>query len=117
MLVLTSEEQFQRIFIDEKPSAAAIVFLAEWCAPSRRQKPVMEAIADEYAGRAVLASIDVDALESLADRLEIRTLPCLVLFANGEQVEMLAGYQQDGYIRDFLDAMIAAGEAQKPQLP
>ncbi|MFZ2957842.1 MAG: thioredoxin family protein [Candidatus Ozemobacteraceae bacterium] len=117
MIVLTSEPHFKQVFIDEKPTAAILGFFADWCAPSRRQKPLLEALAEEFKGRAVFACIDVDALESLAESFEVRTLPSLALFSKGEHLETLIGFQQDTYIREFLDAIIAMENPQKPANP
>lgn len=66
-------------------------FWAGWCAPCKAMKPVVEALAREYAGRAVFAKIDVDRNQALARRYDVMGIPNFVLFKNGRPVDRAVG--------------------------
>ena len=85
------------------PGITLVTFLAEWCAPSRRQRAILETLFAAYADRVPIGVVDVDQAEALCEKLEIRTLPASLLFVKGEIVESLPGFQQEKYLREYLD--------------
>ena len=85
------------------PGISLVTFLAEWCAPSRRQRAILEALAPAYADRVRIGLVDVDQAEALCEKLEIRTLPASLLFVKAEMAESLPGFQQEQYLREYLD--------------
>ncbi len=78
-------------------------FWAEWCGPCRVIAPVLDQVAEEFAGRASVRKVDVDAHQDLAGRYGIRSIPTLMVFKDGEPVETLTGVQS----RATLDAALA----------
>jgi thioredoxin len=66
-------------------------FWAPWCAPCAKLEPTIQAIAERYAGRLVVARVDVDAEPRAAGRHDVLTLPTVILFHAGEPVERLTG--------------------------
>ena len=66
-------------------------FWAEWCGPCRMIAPTVEALAEEFDGRLLVAKMDVDANPATPGRLGIRGIPTLILFKDGEEVERLVG--------------------------
>ena len=68
-------------------------FWAEWCGPCRVIAPVLDQLADDFDGAAVIRKVDVDANNDLAARFGIRSIPTLMVFKNGEPVETLVGVQ------------------------
>lgn len=93
--------------ITEKKSTALLTFTAEWCRPCTLQKPIIEALAKTYAGKVLIEIIDVDAQTELSDRFGARTLPTTVLFAQGEIVEALAGFQTEEFLTSYLELIMA----------
>lgn len=59
-------------------------FFAEWCGPCKMMSPVLENLAQEYEGKLRVIKVDVDKNPQLAERLQIRGVPTLVLFDKGE---------------------------------
>jgi thioredoxin-like negative regulator of GroEL len=92
--------------IIEKKITAMITFTAEWCRPCLLQKPVIRGLADKYSGQVTIEVIDVDAHAALADRYDARTLPTTILFAQGEIIETLAGYQTEEFLSSYLDMIL-----------
>jgi thioredoxin 1 len=66
-------------------------FWAGWCAPCRVMKPVVEAMAREYSGRARFAKVDVDRNQALAQRYGVMSIPNFVIYKNGRAVDRVVG--------------------------
>ncbi|HOY68739.1 MAG TPA: thioredoxin domain-containing protein [Candidatus Ozemobacteraceae bacterium] len=89
------------------PETAAVVgFIAGWCAPSRLQTQALEKLAAAYEGRILVGTIDVDTDEEIAERYGVKTLPGILLFAGGELVESLPGYQPEEFLRSCIEQLI-----------
>jgi len=66
-------------------------FWAEWCGPCKMMAPTVDAVATEYAGKLKVGKVDVDENGGTAMRYQIRGIPTLLLFKNGQIVEMRVG--------------------------
>ena len=66
-------------------------FWAEWCGPCRMIAPAVEAIAEEYAEKAVIAKMNVDENMNVPQQYGIRGIPTLILFKGGQEQERIVG--------------------------
>lgn len=66
-------------------------FWAEWCGPCRRVGPIVEEIAGDYGDKLLVAKVDVDQNQDIAQRHGIQSIPTLMVFQNGELKERLVG--------------------------
>jgi thioredoxin 1 len=66
-------------------------FWADWCAPCKTMKPVMDALAGAYSGRAYFAKVNVDANQGIALSYGVRSIPNFVVFKGGRAVDRLIG--------------------------
>ena len=74
-------------------------FFAEWCGPCKMAAPVIEELAEEYDGKAVIAKVDVDAENALAAAHGVMSIPTVIAFVNGEEVERKIGFAgKEGYV-------------------
>ena len=80
-----------------------IDFWAAWCAPCRALAPTVEAIADQYQGRVKVGKMDVDANGSTSSRFNIRGIPTLLVFKDGQVKEQIVGAVDKGVITKALD--------------
>ncbi len=96
-----NEQNFQEKVIDHE-GTVLVDFWAEWCPPCKAIGPVIDALAEDYAGDVPVGKVDVDANPNLASKYGIRSIPALVVFRDGEVVNQLAGYQS----KDVLAAAI-----------
>ena len=75
-------------------------FFATWCGPCKMLSPILEKIASEHEDLTVL-KIDVDEVPDLASKYDIRSIPTLILFENGQPVDMKLGYMPEDSVLRF----------------
>ena len=83
-----------------------IDFWATWCGPCRMLGPVVDEIAEEFEGRAVVAKCNVDDCEDISMKYGIRNIPTLLYFKNGELVDRTVGVVPKQDIADRLNKLI-----------
>jgi thioredoxin 1 len=66
-------------------------FWAEWCGPCKMIAPILDELADEHAGKLKVAKVNVDQSQAVAGRFQIRAIPTLLFFKNGEVKDQIVG--------------------------
>lgn len=103
MIGLDTETFELRVIAGKEP--AIVCFLADWCGPCRLQRKILETLRENSpSGSGVLiAGVDVDACEALAQRYGVKTLPSVLIFADGEVLEALVGFQSEEYLKSYVE--------------
>lgn len=85
-----------------------IDFWAEWCGPCRLLAPVVEELAGDYVGRALVGKLDIEANPQVAARFGVRSIPTLLVFKNGQLVDKQVGAVPKHVLTHKLEAHVAA---------
>ncbi len=101
-IVEFTDQNFDKeVLKSDKP--VLVDFWATWCAPCRMLAPTVESIAAEYAGRAKVGKLNVDENLSVTSRYNIRGIPALLVFKNGQVAEQIVGVSSKDAIVKLLD--------------
>lgn len=95
--------------IDELLSSGkpmVIDFWAEWCGPCRMMTPIIEELAKEYEGRAIIGKCDVDDNDVIAAKYNVRNIPTIVFIKNGEVVDKQVGASPKNALEDRLKKIL-----------
>ena len=77
--------------VERHQGLAVVDFWAAWCGPCRMIAPVLDQLAAEYAGRAKVTKLDVDANQRTAMRFNVRSIPTILFFKDGKLVDQVIG--------------------------
>lgn len=85
--------------------SALVDFWAEWCGPCKVIAPILDDIAEEYAGKLTIAKINIDQDngKETVSKYGIRSIPSLLLFKNGELKDTQVGAPSKSQLKEFLD--------------
>lgn len=100
--VILTDATFDQI-VRNSAQPVLVDFWAPWCGPCRMVAPAIERLAREFAGRAVVAKLNVDENPYTAQRFGISGIPSLFIFKNGKVVERLIGAQPEAVLRQALN--------------
>lgn len=98
-----NEGNAQQLLIDESFNRPVVVdFWADWCGPCKQLMPVLEKLANEYAGAFLLAKVNADEQQMLASQLGVRSLPTVMVIKEGQPIDGFAGAQPESAVREML---------------
>lgn len=90
-MIILNETNFEvEALKSEQP--VLVDFFATWCPPCRKLAPIVEEIAEDYAGRVKVAKLNIDEARSVAIKYGVSSIPTLILFKNGEPAHRIVGY-------------------------
>ena len=99
-----STGNFEALVATGKP--LVLDFWATWCGPCRRLAPVIEELAKDYEGIAIVGKCDVEEDEDLAMRFGVRNIPTVVFIKGGEEVDRSVGLVPRAVLEDKLKALL-----------
>lgn len=100
----TSGNWNEKVLQSDKP--VLVDFWAEWCGPCRMIGPIVEEIAKEYDGKAVVGKLNVDENGDIAGNYGIRSIPTLLVFKGGQMVDKIVGAVPKPSITQKIDAAL-----------
>ena len=103
-IVNIDEANAQRYLVEESFKRPVVVdFWADWCEPCKVLMPLLEKLAAEYQGQFLLAKVNADQQQGLAQQMGVRSLPTVMVIKDGQPVDGFAGAQPEAQIREILD--------------
>jgi|TARA_R110002050_G_scaffold255521_1_gene394269 thioredoxin 1 len=103
-LELTNDNFEELVLKSDKP--VLVDFWAEWCGPCRMVGPIVEELAKDYDGKAVIGKVNVDEHGEISSKFGIRNIPTLLVFKNGEVVDKQVGVAQKSVLAGKIDAQM-----------
>ncbi|MEU1039561.1 tetratricopeptide repeat protein [Streptomyces sp. NPDC005551] len=111
LVIDVDEAGFERDVLQRSTEVPVVIdFWAEWCEPCKQLSPVLERLALEYAGRFVLAKIDVDANQMLMQQFGIQGIPAVFAVVAGQALPLFQGAASETQIRGTLDQLVQVAE-------
>lgn len=106
MAIELTDSNFEELALkSDKP--VMVDFWAEWCGPCRMVGPVVEEIAKDYEGKALVGKVNVDLNPQVAMKYGIRSIPTILFLKNGEVVDRSVGAVPKGTLTTKLDGQLA----------
>jgi putative thioredoxin len=103
-IVNIDESNAAQLLIDESHKRPVVVdFWADWCEPCKVLMPLLEKIANEYTGAFLLAKVNADDQQMIAQQFGVRSLPTVMVMQNGQPVDGFAGAQPEAQVRQMLE--------------
>jgi thioredoxin 1 len=103
-LELTDSNFEQLVLKSDKP--VLVDFWAVWCGPCRMVAPIVEELAKDYEGKAVIGKLDVDNNPNVSAQFGIRNIPTLLVFKNGQVVDKQVGAVPKSVLAAKIDAQL-----------
>ena len=105
MAVEFTDANFEELALkSDKP--VLVDFWAEWCGPCRMVGPLVEEIANEYDGKAIVGKVNVDEHPNISAKYGIRSIPTIIFLKNGEVVDKSVGAVPKSQLDEKLDAAL-----------
>lgn len=103
-LTLSASEFEEKVINSDVP--VLVDFWAEWCGPCKAIGPSIEELATEYAGRARVFKVDVDENSDVAGKYGIRSIPAILVFKDGKEVDRMVGAAPKPQIAALIDRQL-----------
>lgn len=99
------EKEFQKEVLESKVPVL-VDFSASWCGPCQMMGPVLEQLEAEYAGKAKVVKVDIDASMGLAQKYQIMSVPNMIFFKEGTPKDAVVGAVPTAYLKEKLDKLL-----------
>lgn len=101
---IISEDGFKNVI---EQGVALVDFNAPWCAPCRAQEPILNKLSEQFNGRASVAAMNVDDNRDTALHLGIQSIPTLILFKNGKEIQRFVGLQSENVLSTAIENLLS----------
>jgi thioredoxin 1 len=104
-IVHTTDSSFESDVL-QSDVPALVDFWAAWCGPCKMIAPLLDELADEYAGRIKICKVDVDSNPETAAKFNVRGIPTLLVFKNGSVEATKVGALSKAQLVEFVDSLL-----------
>ncbi len=103
MQKISSESGFKESI---KRGIAILDFNAPWCAPCRAQEPILVQIARQFKGQVSVFGVNIDSNRTMALKLGVRSIPTLIIFKNGREIQRFVGVQNESMLSEAIENLL-----------
>jgi thioredoxin 1 len=103
--IVVNDADFEQTVLQSK-TPVLVDFWAPWCRPCIMVAPILDELAEEYAGRITIARLDVDQNAKTAVKYGIMAIPNLIIFKDGKPASQIVGYRPKEELKRSLDAVL-----------
>ena len=96
----------EKVVEASKNKPIVVDFWADWCAPCKMLGPVLEKLTKEYGGKFILAKVDLTQNKEKAEQYEVRSIPNVKMFKNGDVVDEFIGALSEEQVKEWIDKNI-----------
>jgi len=100
-----TDKTFDELIAGDKP--VLVDFWAEWCGPCKMIGPMVEELAGDFEGKAIVGKMDVDANAQIPAKFGIRSIPTLMIFKGGQLVDKVVGAVPKSVLEQKLNEQLA----------
>ena len=100
-----TDNNFEREVL-QSGAPVLVDFWAEWCGPCKTIAPILDVVADEYAGKLTIAKVNIDDNPDIPARYGVRGVPTLMLFRNGNVESTQVGVLSKSQLKQFIDSQL-----------
>ena len=104
ILHLGNEDFAQEVLESDRP--VLVDFWADWCQPCHMLAPTIDQLAESYGDRIKVAKVDIDVAKELATKYDVRSIPTVILFKDGEVAGRIIGVRTQQDYANALDALV-----------
>lgn len=104
-IVHVSDNSYQREVLEARVPVL-VDFWAVWCGPCKMIAPLVEELADDYAGKVKVCKLNVDENNRTASENGVMSIPTLIVYKNGQEVKRLVGFMPKAQIAETLDNLL-----------
>jgi putative thioredoxin len=112
VVIDVTDATFQSDVMEQSMTVPVVLDLwATWCGPCKALSPILERLADEYAGRWVLAKVDVDANPAIAQAFQVQSIPSVFAVVGGRPLPLFQGALPEPQVRAYLEELLKVSAA------
>ncbi|PDW02437.1 thioredoxin [Candidatus Viridilinea mediisalina] len=104
-ITVTDADFSQKVLQADTP--VVVDFWAPWCPPCRQIAPILDKLAGDYEGRLTIGKVNTDEEIQHASQMGIRSIPTLVIFKGGQEVQRITGALPESQLREVFDRVLA----------
>ena len=99
-----SDDNFQQEVVEASKQQPVLVdFFADWCGPCKMQAPIIDELAQDMEGKAVVGKLDIDQYQQTASQYNVMSIPTIIVFKDGEAQETLTGMRDKDSLTETLN--------------